>query len=197
MYLDVDSAAVVEVFIGGDERGGIYLEAEQARATFRGSKDPPLEVRGVQGQMHLLNGLVNLDMPTFELPGSRASMIGTIDLSGDRPMYDLAIEASEYALSDLRWLFPWFPAESEAAHGSGSFTLQDEPLELIFLAREFLLEMPGSRVTGSFGLVMGIDSFDFFDVDLEADPLDVADVERLLPEGLPVSGLEIGGATIE
>lgn len=197
MYLDVDSAAAREVFIGGSERGGIYIELEQARVTFRGSKDPPLEVTGARGQMHLLDGLVKIDMPAFELTSSQASMIGTVDLTGDRPMYDLSIDAAEYALSDLRWLFPWFPAEPEAAHGDGHFTLQDEPLELIFLARDFLLEMPGSRVTGSFGLATGIDSFEFFDVDIEADPLDVADIERLLPEGLPVSGLEIGGATIE
>jgi len=197
MFLDVDSAAAVEVFIGASSRGGIYLQAEDARADFRGSREPPLQIRGARGQLQLLDGLARVDLPSFALPDTEGSMIGTVDLTGDRPMYDLAIETPRYALSDMRWLFPWFPEDPEAARGSGNFTIQDEPDEMIFLARDFVLEMPRSRVTGEFALAVGLNSFEFIDVALDADPLDADDLGRLLPEGMPVSGLEIGGVEIE
>ena len=36
----------------------------------------------------------------------------------------------------------------------------------------------------------------FVDVNLEADPLDIEAVEQLLPDDLPIEGLEIGGAVV-
>lgn len=198
MFLDIDSLSTAEVFIGGSERGGIYLEARDAHAAFRNSGDPPLEVRAARGQLHVLDGLISVELPSFTLAGgSDGSMVGTIDMNASRPMYDLSIDADRFALSDLRWLFPWFPAEPEEASGSGHFILRDEEDKQYFLARDFVLEMPESRVTGEFGLVMGVDSIGFTDVNLDADPLKVEDVKRLLPEGLPVTGLEIGSAMIE
>jgi hypothetical protein len=50
-------------------------------------------------------------------------------------------------------------------------------------------------VQGQFGMLLG-DTIRFVDADLRADPLDVRTVEGLLPGGLPVRGLVIGGAEI-
>jgi hypothetical protein len=196
-YVDVDSATLAEVFIGGSRRGGIYAEALQLHADYRGSRNPPLEIRDAVGQLHLHEGLINLQAQRFELPNSRGEMVGAVDMSGDRPMFDLAIEAPEYALSDMRWLFPWFPDDPEAGRGSGRFWLQDRPDDLLFLARDFDFNAPGTRVTGEFGLITTIDGVRFANVDLVADPLDMDAIDPLLPEGLPVSGLEITSAEVQ
>ncbi len=196
-FVDVDSATLVEVFIGSAERGGIYAEAEQLRADYRGSRDPPLEILDAVGQLHLRDGLINVQARRFELPDSRGEMIGAVDISGDRPMFDLAIEAPEYALSDMRWLFAWFPDEAEAGQGSGRFWLQDRPDDLVFLAREFEFNAPGTRVTGEFGIIATVDGVSFANVNLVADPLNMDSIDPLLPDGLPVEGLVIQSAEID
>jgi hypothetical protein len=196
MLIDVDTVALRELFIGPDERGGIYFEVEDAVADVRLWKDPPLELRSLVAQLHLQEGIVGIQAETFELPNSSGEAIGSVDISGPRPMYDIAITAPEFALADLRWLYPWLPADPAEARGSGNVWLQDRPDDLLFLARGFVLEMPGTRVTGDFGIVSGVDTFRFVNVDLEADPVDMDEVERLLPEGLPVEGLELGSAVV-
>ena len=63
------------------------------------------------------------------------------------------------------------------------------------MARDVDVRAPGTHLTGRFGMLLG-DTLRFVDADLRADPLDVRTVEALLPEGLPVRGLVIGGAEI-
>jgi hypothetical protein len=65
----------------------------------------------------------------------------------------------------------------------------------MFLAHDADVRAPGTHVVGSFGMQVG-DTLRFMDVDLKAEPVRVSTIERMLPEGLPVRGLTLGGAEI-
>lgn len=197
--VDVAKADVRQLFIGPDERGGISLQLADAEADVRLWMEPPLYLRGVQGELLLREGLVTYDAENVELATSTGMSRGVIDLRGDRLLYDIYIESGAFTLSDLRWLYPWLPDDPEAARGSGRLWVKDrEDDGLLVVARDVRLEMPETLVTGRFGLIADpvADALRFVDVDLEAEPLRLESVEQLLPEDLPVQGLVIGGATI-
>jgi hypothetical protein len=196
MLFDIHGAAISELFIGPDERGGIYLELTEGSADVRLWRDPPLEVRGARAQLHLHDGIVNYSAPEIVLPNTRGESVGRIDLRGDRPMYDVVVTTPAFALADLRWLYPWLPEDPAAGRGSLRLWIEDRPDDLLVLAQDVVLEMPDTHITGQFGVLTGPDVFRFVDVDLEASPLNVESVERLLPADLPVEGLRIGSAVI-
>ena len=195
---DVTEADVEQLFIGPDERGGISLRIADAIATIRLWMGEPIQIRSLQGELHLQEGLVSYRAPSIALADSRAESVGTIDLRGDRPLYDLYLEAPTFRLSDLRWLYPWLPDDPNAGGGSASVWIEDRADELFVVARDAVLEMPDTRIFGRFGIISDPrnDALRFVDVDLEADPLRVRSVEQLLPEDLPIEGLVIEGATI-
>jgi hypothetical protein len=196
--IDVPHAEVQEVYIGPDEREGIFFNVIDAGAVVRLWMEPPLEIRTVKAQMHLQAGIVNYRVENVELANSVGTSVGRIDLTGDRPMYDVFIDTPRFAVADLRWLYPWLPADTTAGRGSLKLWLEDKPDGLQVVAREVVLDMPGTRITGRFGLFTepAEDALHFVDVDLQADPMWVESVERLLPEDLPVDGLVVGGVTI-
>ncbi|MEX2572286.1 MAG: hypothetical protein WD737_13390 [Gemmatimonadota bacterium] len=194
--IDVNDGAVSELFIGPDERGGTYLEVTEGTADIRLWRDPPLEVRDVQARLHLQEGVLSYQAPEIVLPNSRGESVGTVDLRGDRLLYDLVITSPEFALADLRWLYPWLPEDPEQGTGSAWLRVEDREEGLLVLARELVLDMPGTHITGTFGLIAAPETFRFVDVELEAEPLRVESVEQLLPADLPVEGLVIGGAEI-
>jgi hypothetical protein len=193
---DVAQAAVDELFIGPDERGGIYFELTEALGDVRLWRDPPLEIRGARAQLHLREGIVNFSAPEVVLPNSRGEVVGRIDLRGDRPLYDVVVTTPAFALSDLRFLYPWMPEDPNAGGGSLRLWIEDRPDDLLVLARDVVFEMPDTRITGEFGLITGEETLRFVDVDLQADPLNVDEIERLFPAELPVEGLRIGSAVI-
>ncbi len=195
MLVDVRSAELAELFISPDERDGTYLEVNEADADVRLWRDPPLEVRELNASLHLQDGIVNLESTGFTLPASQGEAVGRLDLRGDRPLYDVVLNLSTFALADLRWLYPWLPEDPQDGQASGQVWIEDQPETLMVYARDLVLELPGTRVTGSIGFLTG-ESPRFVDVALDANPLDVESLERLLPSGLPVDGLEIGGAVI-
>ncbi|MEX2583992.1 MAG: hypothetical protein WD766_11995 [Gemmatimonadota bacterium] len=195
--IDVQDAEVRELFIGPDERGGTYLEVVDGVADVYLWRDPPLELRGVQAQVHLQNGVLEFRAAPVVLPNSRGDVLGSVDLTGERPLYDLVIESPTFSLADLRWLYPWLPDDPGEATGSVRLRVEDRAEGLLVFARDFVLEMPGTEVTGDFGMITGPDVLRFVNVDLEAGPLRVESVEQLLPEDLPVEGLVVGGAVIQ
>jgi hypothetical protein len=154
----------------------------------------------VQGQVALLKGHVELDAPVLRLPGSTLSMSGVVRTDSfpawfpedEAPMYDLAFRGDSVAFRDLQWLYPRFPAE---ARGSLSLRIEHRPGGLMFLARDTDVRAPGTHLVGDFGMIVG-DTLRFLDVDLRADPVRVATIEKMLPDGLPVRGLVLGGVTI-
>lgn len=193
---EVTSAAVAELFIGPDERGGTFLEVLSADADIWMWRDAPLVVRDVRAALHLREGMVTYEAPEVLLASSEGASFGTVDLRGPRPLYDLGITTTSFAISDLRWLFPWLPEDPEAGRGAAKLRVAHQDEELAVIARDVELEMPATRLTGRFGLLVGLEAMRFVDVDLEAEPLRLESVEQLLPADLPVEGLIIGGATV-
>lgn len=160
----------------------------------------PVQFNQIQGQIALMRGHVELDAPVLRLPGSTLSMSGVVRTAdfpawfpADRaPMYDLAFKSDSVLFRDLQWLYPRFPAE---ARGSISLRIEHRPGGLMFLAREADVTAPGTHLVGDFGMILG-DTLRFVDVDLKADPIRVSTIEKMLPEGLPVQGLVLGGVDI-
>jgi hypothetical protein len=160
----------------------------------------PVRFDQVQGVIALLRGHVELDAPVLRLPGSTLSMSGVVRTDSfpawfprdKAPMYDLAFRGDSVRFRDLQWLYPRFPAE---ARGSLSLRIEHRPGGLMFLARETDVTAPGTHLVGDFGMILG-DTLRFVDVDLKADPVRVSTIEKMLPEGLPVRGLTLGGVDI-
>src|SRR5690606_22085707 len=135
------------------ERDGTYLEVVDAAADVRLWRDPPLAIRELQAALHLQEGILNFRAPAFALPGSRGDGVGRIDLRGSRPMYDVALTLPAFTLADLRWLYPWLPEEPAGGQGSARVWIEDRPDELLVLARDLDLRLPGTRVAGRVGLL--------------------------------------------
>lgn len=193
--IEIEEGELAELIVGPDERGGIYFEIVRGIAEARMWQRAPLSIRDVQGQFNLRDGVFNFQVPRAVLSDSRAEIVGRIDLTGDRPLYDLVITTPQFTFSDLRWLYPWMPDDPAAGGGALRLWVEDRPDGLLVLARNLDVEMPGTHITGRFGLIAD-DGLRFVDVQLEAEPLLIDSVERLLPQDLPVEGLVIGGATI-
>lgn len=196
--VDVEAAELSELYIGGEQRGGTYLQMVDAVANVRLWRDPPLEVRGVTGQLHLDQGVLSFEAPRLVLPNSEGSVVGEVDLTGERPLYDVFIDAPDFALADLEWLYPWLPSDPEAGEGSVRLWVEDREDGLLVVARDLDLRMTQTHITGDFGLITDpvAERIRFVNVDLEADPLRIESVEQLFPADIPVDGLVIGGATV-
>lgn len=161
----------------------------------------PVQFHQVQGQIALLRTHMELDAPVLRLTSSTLSMSGVVRTDSfpdwfprdQAPMYDLAFRTDSVAFRDLQWLYPRFPAE---ARGALSLRIEHRPGGLMFLARDTDVSAPGTRLQGDFGMILG-DTLRFVDVDMRAEPIRVSTVEKMLPEGLPVRGLVLGGVTIQ
>ena len=155
----------------------------------------------VQAQVALLRAHVELDAPVHarcptrccRCPAwcARTAFPEWFD-KRQAPMYDLAFRSDSVAFRDLQWLYPRFPEE---ARGSLSLRIEHRPEGMMFLGREIDLRARGTHLVGDFGMILG-DTLRFVDVDMEAEPVNTATIERMLPEGLPVQGLRLGGVEI-
>jgi hypothetical protein len=178
---------------------GSRLHVDSLRGTAQIFRDT-VAFNQVQAQVALLRAHVELDAPVISLPGSLLSLSGVVRTDSfpewfderEAPMYDLAFRTDSVAFRDLQWLYPRFPEE---ARGRLSLRIEHRPGGMMFLGRDVDLRARGTHVTGDFGMILG-DTLRFVDVDLEAEPVNTATVERMLPEGLPVQGLRLGGAEI-
>lgn len=165
----------------------------------------PADVRHVQGNIAILPDRIEFDAPVLRLPGSRIATSGVICTKNDTracnraiptnqlPYYDVAFRSDSMAFRDLQWMYPRFPRD---AHGKMSLFLETRPEGTLFDIRDARFNAPGTRIDGSFGITVG-DTIVFSNVDVQARPVRVSTIERMLPEGLPVRGLVLGSATIK
>jgi hypothetical protein len=193
MRVDARSALVTELYIAPDERGGTYLKVDSLHGDVRIWRDPPLQIRQLTGELNLREGLLRFNAPLIVLPASEVRSVGEIDLTDEEPAYDILMATERVAFQDMQWLYPRFPDEGG---GALRLRLHTRPEGFFFFARDIDLRAPGTHVTGQFGMMLG-DTIRFVDADLRADPLNIRTVEGLLPAGLPVRGLVIGGAEIQ
>ncbi|HEU0014814.1 MAG TPA: hypothetical protein VFQ45_14100 [Longimicrobium sp.] len=160
----------------------------------------PARLVHLRGDVSLTRAHLEFDMPVLRFPSSLISASGVMRTDSfpewfdkaEGQMYDIAFRSDSVAFRDLQWLYPRFPAN---AAGALSLRIETRPEGTLFLARDARLRAPGTLITGSFGMIAG-DTLRFVDVDLEAEPVDVGLIDRMLPEGLPVRGLRLGGAEI-
>ncbi len=136
---------------------------------------------------------MRFNSPRVVFPASELRAVGEVDLREEEPKYHVVIRGEQIAFADMQWLYPRFPDE-----GGGALRLRLQTREdgFYFFARDLDLSAPGTRVRGQFGMLLG-DTVRFVDPDLVAEPLNLRTVEQLLPTGLPVRGLVIGGAEIQ
>jgi hypothetical protein len=180
-------------------RTGSRLHVDSLRGTAQIFRDT-VGFRQVQAKVALLRAHVEVDVPVIALPGSQLSLSGVVRTDSfpawfdarKAPMYDLAFRSDSVAFRDLQWLYPRFPDE---ARGSLSLRIEHRPEGMMFLGREIDLRARGTHLVGDFGMILG-DTLRFVDVDVEAEPVNTATIERMLPEGLPVQGLRLGGVEI-
>jgi len=193
MHFAVQKGTVSELFIGPNERGGTYLHVDSLAADIRLWRDPPLQVRHLLGELNLRDGILRFNAPRIVLPATEARAAGEVDLRGEDPVYHVVLGGDRIAFADMQWLYPLFP---DQGGGALRLRLQTRPDGFYFFARDLDLRAPGTHVRGQFGMLLG-DTIRFVDAELQADPLDVRTVEQMLPAGLPVRGLVIGGAEIQ
>ena len=151
--------------------------------------DQPARVRSVRGTVSVRDSIVSLDLDRVELPGSRLEVAGRVVVGDAGPKPDLRISGDRLDLADFGWLHPNLPRE-----GSGRADVQIRalgPRRVLWFAENLDLETPQTHLRGSLGLVTG-DTLYFSRLNLDADPFDIATLERLLPVDLPLDGLEAG-----
>ncbi|MBA4157168.1 MAG: hypothetical protein H0X65_06795 [Gemmatimonadetes bacterium] len=190
-FTDVD-ADLARIVSAPDELGGISLRVERFSGDVQIFRQP---VRVQQAEMDLAFRDSQLEFRASEivLPASRLTAFGAVVLGeANGPRLDITVQGDTVALRDLQWLYPRLPDE-----GGGSLVLliESRPEGTLYLARDLRLSAPGTRLEGSFGVILN-DAVRFVDVNLQADPLRVSTVEQMLPTELPVIGLRIGGLEI-
>lgn len=179
-----------DVVLGKEAGGGSYLRVNRLQGLAYVYRDP-VRLRHARGEVSIRDGRTEMRADTVLLPNSRLSGYGVVH-PGDTLRYDFIFNADTAAFRDFQWLYPNFPER-----GGGTLRLQFEtrPDGTLVHVSDARVVMPGTRVRGSFGVVMG-DTVRFFDVGLTAQPLDVRSVEQMLPTELPVRGLRIGAVEI-
>lgn len=192
MRFQVADARVSDLVVAADERGGIFLRVDTLNALAKLYRGEPLDLRQARGTLALREGVLRFRAPLIVLPDSRLRAEGVVDTRGEEPAYDLAVRAERVRLGDMEWLYPYVPERGAA---SFALWLETRPDGTLYRVRDLRLDAPGTRVAGSFGLLVG-QSLSFTDVDLVADPLRVRTIEEMLPTDLPVRGLQIGAVEI-
>lgn len=179
-------------FAPGAKSGSrFHIDSLAARVQFYRT---PFQLSRAQGDLALFPGHVEFNVPSMRVNRSPVTATGTIRFDrGPDPAYDVALRSDSLAFGDLRWLFPRFPTNARA---SGQMLIETRPEGTRFDFRDVRMTGPGTRVAGRFGMVAGPDTLVFTGVNVVADPVRVSFVERMLPDGLPVRGLVLGGVTI-
>jgi hypothetical protein len=190
-FTDV-TADLARIVSAPDELGGTSLRLDRFTGGVQIFRDP-VHVEHLEGYLSYQEALLRFQLTSIALPASRLASHGTIQFGhGEGPRLDVTVRADTLAFTDLQWLHPPLP---EQGGGSLDLIIESRPQGTLYLARNLRIDAPGTRLEGSFGLIIN-EALYFVDVNLVADPLRVATVEQMLPLELPVVGLTIGGVEI-
>lgn len=190
-FTDAD-ADLSRIVSAPDELGGTSLRIERFSGDVQIFRQP-IRVQQLAMDLAFRDSRLDFRASPIVLPASRLSAFGAVALGEENgPRLDVTVQGDTVALRDLQWLYPRLPNE-----GGGSLVLliESRPEGTLYLARDLRLAAPGTRLQGSFGVILN-DAVRFVNVDLQADPLRVSTVEQMLPTELPVTGLRIGGVEI-
>jgi hypothetical protein len=179
-------------FAPGSTSGSrFHLDSVNSRVQFYRT---PFRLSRAYGDLALFPSHVEFNAPRMRVNTSPMAATGTIHFDrGPDPAYDIAFLSDSINFRDLQWMYPRFPA---TARGAMQVLIETRPEGIFFDIRNARFTAPGTRITGRFGMVMGPDTLVFSGVNLQARPVRISVIEQMLPEGLPVRGLVLGGATI-
>lgn len=194
MAFRVGEGRVTDLVIAGEERGGTYLEIDTLTMFGRLFRGDSLEVRHAAGLISLESGVMKYDFPRVVLPSSTISSSGTVNLAEEGPVYNLRITGEQVDLADMRWIYPDVP-DGGAAQFQLDLETDAEGERTHYIVRNLVFTAPGTRLEGEFALLVN-GGLEFTEVNLEAAPFRVETIEEMLPDGLPVRGLQIGSFEI-
>jgi hypothetical protein len=155
--------------------------------------ETPMHVEALEGVLTMRDSLLAFEAPRARLPSSELALRGTV-IVGEENLYDIQIDGRELAFSDFQWLYPRLPQEGGGAMQLRIHTRDDG--STLWLARDARVQTSGTEMAGSFGVVTG-DSLYFTNVELDASPVDVDLLLRLLPMDMQLEGLLVGGLEVE
>jgi hypothetical protein len=148
----------------------------------------------------LKTGFAEFDLPVARMPHSRMAVSGVVRFDNypkwfdpsQGPMYDIAFRGDSVQFRDFQWLYARFPSDMG---GALNLLIETRPGGMMIDARNANLRAPGTHIDGNFGMILG-DTLQFVDVNVRSQPIRASFIERMLPDGLPVRGLVLGGVEI-
>ncbi|MDQ8165494.1 MAG: translocation/assembly module TamB domain-containing protein, partial [Gemmatimonadota bacterium] len=145
----IQMAAGATTLVGADGSGGAPLRALALEAD-----SPPLRLVSASGDVRWWSDSLRLNIPRLRLPGSRASLRGTIAWPPERAtQVALDIIADSVTMSDVRWMSALLPAEGAASATVGVRTAANGDLR--YDVRTFDLRAHESQLTGSVSITPG------------------------------------------
>ena len=154
----------------------------------------PVRLTEMRGTFTMRDTVLAFDLPDVRMAQSQASVVGRVIMEEGQNFFDVRVDGKRFSLSDMQWLHPRLPREGG---GSGILHIQSQrPTGILWHATNTRLVAPGTRMSGSFGVVTG-DSIYFTNVDLRAAPLNLELIQSILPGKLPIDGLLVGTVEVK
>lgn len=147
--------------------------------------DPPVSVRQLRGDVLWYPDSLTFNASTVQLPDSRLTALGVISWALPGPVrYDVAVDGTDVALSDIQWTWPVLPSDGRARARVRLRTLEN-PDHLEITLTELDASAMSSRITGEIAMTAEVRDFLLHDVALAVDPLTTALAARLSDDVLP------------
>jgi hypothetical protein len=148
--------------------------------------NPPVRLVSASGDVRWWGDSLRLDVPRLRLPGSRASLIGTVAWGSNRPtQLALDILSDSISVTDVRWMSKLFPSEGTATarvairtEANGAFRYDVEAFDLRAFA---------SHLTGRVSVIPGIRT-EMRNLDLAMAPFDLALVRNVFGDTILAPG---------
>lgn len=144
---------------------------------------PTFQFRNLSASVQHIGDTINLVIPHFELPASRASAQGKVWWGSNRPIrLDVAVRGDSVSLDDVNWVYPTLPRT-----GGGKLDLQikNDPRDeriIDYHIRNMDVRSTKSHLTGNMSFGTQAPILLVRNVDLRADPVDF-DLLRTLAGG--------------
>ncbi len=142
--------------------------------------DPPFQFKNMRGTLRQLGDSIWLDIPRFDLPGSRGRAEGKIVWGSKLPIrYALNVVADSVSLKDIAWIHPSLPT---TGGGKSKLEIRNNPnnLHLIdYVLTDLDVRSERSHLTGRMTFEMGADTLVVKDVQLAASPVNFDLLRRL------------------
>ncbi len=146
---------------------------------------PPVSIKELTGTVQWWSDSLALNFPTLRLPGSHASLAGTIVWAKKGPaIINLRANADNIALNDIAWMTTLIPKSG----GTGSALVHihnaPNPRDLAYDITKMDMRAAKSQITGGFTAVAGR-AVEINKLDLTLQPLDLDLVREIFGDSVP------------